>query len=142
MKNLLLLIMISFTAFANAQTGNLSGTVTTEDGEIVMFATVAVKMNDSLITRTQTDFDGKYEFDNLEIGTYDVLVSYVGYQRKKISNITILSSGTVVLNVELDQGVELHDMSHPYTIPLIELDNTTQGQVFGSWEIQRLPIKN
>lgn len=120
----------------------LKGSVFDGNGEPFIFATVAIKKSGSLIAGTQTDFDGNYQFDSLSVGTYDVVVRYVGYQTKTVSNINIFINETVILNVELNQGVELHDMNHPYTIPLIELDNTTQGQIFGSWEIQRSPIKN
>lgn len=141
MKQILILIMLSFTAFANAQTENLSGTVTDENGELVMFATVKLKKSGSLIKVTQTDFDGNYQFDSLSVGMYDLQVSHVGCATKSVSNVLIFSNETVVLNVEISQDEGTFCTLH-YTIPLIEHDNTTQGATFTAKEIRRMPIKN
>jgi len=143
MKNLLILIMLSFTIFVNAQTGNLSGTVTDESGEVVMFATVAIKKKGSLVTGTQTDFDGKYQFDSLSIGMYDVAVSFVGYQTKTTADVIIFPNKDLVLNIEISQGVEIIDCPVFYYYPnLFDLGNMTQGIIFSTDEIQRSPIKN
>ena len=143
MKNLLLLILLSFATFAYAQTGTLKGKVIDENGEIIMFATVAVKKDGSLVTGTQTDFDGDYRFDSLVIGTYDVSVSYVGYQTKTIADVVIFADKDLNLNVEISQGVEIGcSLIYYYYPTLFDLENTTQGAIFNSSEIQRSPIKN
>ena len=135
--------MLSFTAFAYAQTGALKGKVIDENGEVVMFATVAIKKDGSVITGTQTDFDGKYQFDSLAVGTYDVVVSYVGYQTKTIVDVVIFADKDLNLTIEISQGVEIIGCPVFYYYPnLFDLENTTQGAIFTADEIQKIPIKN
>ncbi|NJN77031.1 MAG: carboxypeptidase-like regulatory domain-containing protein [Saprospiraceae bacterium] len=144
MKNIFTLLLITFTAVANAQSGALQGTVTeTETAEPLMFATVVVKQKGVLKTGTQTDFDGKYRFDSLAVGTYDVEVSYVGYPTKMISGVVLFPNKNLTLNIEMLQGVEFdYPIILPYKIPLIDIYFPTQGTIFTADEIKRTPHKN
>ena len=72
-----------------AQTA-LSGKVTDEDtGEPVEFATVALYRNGVLITGTETDAKGNYNFPDIDPGTYDVETSFIGYQSQRITGVKI-----------------------------------------------------
>ena len=144
MKNTLLLFLLTFSAFANAQTVMLQGTVTDgEIGEPLMFATVIVIQNGIVKTGTQTDFDGEYHFDSLAVGTYEVEVQYVGYQPKTIQGVVLFPNKNLTLNIEMSQGV-VSDCCciMIYNPPLIDVWNTTQGTIFNANEIRRTPHKN
>jgi len=140
---LVFIILGSFvTAFGQASQ-SLQGTVTdAETGEPLMFATVALNKGGQLVTGTQTDFDGKYSFNGIDAGTFDLVVSYVGYQNKTISGVVIFSGKSLTLNVEVSQGVDLVEIVVTYQVPLVEQDNTTQGTVVTSKEIDKLASKN
>ena len=57
----------------------LQGKVTDgTSGESVLFGTVALYKSGVLLTGTETDLDGNYFFSDLDPGTYDVEVTYVG----------------------------------------------------------------
>ena len=90
--------------FAFGQSTILQGTITeSETGEPMMFATVVVKQNGIVKTGTTTDFDGKYRFDSLAVGTYDVEVRYIGYPTKTISGVVLFPDRNLTLNVEIPQ---------------------------------------
>jgi hypothetical protein len=145
MKTLFTIILLSFTAFANAQSVTLQGTITeNETAEPLMFATVIVKQKGIAKTGRQTDFDGKYRFDSLAVGTYDVEVSYVGYPTKTVSGIVLFPDRNLTLNIEMSQGVEISGCYYItiYNPPLIDVWDTTQGTIFNANEIRRTPHKN
>jgi outer membrane receptor protein involved in Fe transport len=54
-----------------------------------------------------TDVDGKYLISNLQPGTYSVIVGYVGYQSKSISDVVVNKAGEVTnLDVTLENAAE------------------------------------
>jgi outer membrane receptor protein involved in Fe transport len=139
---LLFLMLGSFvTVFAQSST-SLQGTVTDEKGEPVMFANVALKKNGTLVTGAQTDFDGKYSFNDIEAGTYDVEVSYVGYQTKTTADVVVLAGRTLTFNVSISQGIDIEEVVVIWVRPLVEQDNTTQGTVVTAKDIDKLAVKN
>lgn len=126
-----------------AQT-TLEGTVTDADtGEGIIIGTVALYKNDVLVTGTETDFDGNFFFSDMDPGTYDIEVSYVGYQTQKLQGIIVNAGKVNRVDVKLTAGelmetIEIVD----YKAPLIEIDNTTTGATVTAEKIRSLPIKN
>jgi hypothetical protein len=121
---------------------SIKGIIIDKTREPLMFATVAITQNGQLITGTQTDFDGKYSFKDLEEGIYDAQVSYVGFRSKTITNIEINNSTTIVLTIVMNQSVELQTIGESYSRILINYWDLTQGTTFSADEIQRTPHKN
>jgi hypothetical protein len=65
----------------------ISGTVIDlVTGEALAGATVAVDNTD---IKTFTDFEGKFYFNSLTVGTYDLKVSYISYQETNIENLKV-----------------------------------------------------
>ena len=136
-----IMLVSAVTAFGQASQ-SLQGTVTDENGEPLMFATIALKKNGALITGVQTDFDGKYSFNDIDAGTYDVEVSFVGYSTKTTSGVVVFAGKSITLNIEMTSGIELDVIEVVYQVPLVEQDNTTQGTVVTSKEIDKLASKS
>lgn len=100
MKNKILLfilfgIMVQFTF---AQKGTLTGNIKdTEYNDVLPFANVVVK---GTSMGTTSDFEGNYEL-KLDVGTYTIIFSFVGYETKEISEVIINSDSTTELNTGL-----------------------------------------
>lgn len=141
---LFFIMMVSaVTAFAQTGSQSLQGVVTEQEtGDPVMFANVALYKNGALVTGVQTDYDGKYSFNDIDAGTYDIEFSYVGFSNKKISDVVVFAGKSITLNVEMTVGVELDVIEVVYEVPLVEQDNTTQGTVVTSKEIDKLASKS
>lgn len=78
-------LLISSAGLAQVGSGTLKGTVTDGDlGDPLPFASVVVFLNGNQVSGTNTDFDGKFTIKPIAPGTYDVLISFVGYQPKKL----------------------------------------------------------
>lgn len=138
----LLLVSVSFLA---AQSASLSGNVSEEDTkEPVLFGSVALYQNGVLKSGTETDFDGNYNFSNLDPGTYDIEFGYLGYQTKRIEGVKVFAGKSIKLDAELSvEGVTLAQVVIvAYKVPLVEQDNTTQGGTLTSDQIKNLPTRN
>jgi outer membrane receptor protein involved in Fe transport len=140
---LLAFVMCFSFAAADAQT-TLEGQVTDiETGEPILFGNVALYRGGNMVTGTQTDFDGNYSFNNIDPGTYDVEVSYVGYQSQRQSGVVVSAGRANRLNIELSSGVMMDEIEViDYVVPLIEQDNTTSGGTLTGDQIRNLPIKD
>jgi outer membrane receptor protein involved in Fe transport len=114
-----------------------------ETKEPILFGNVALYQNGNLITGTQTDLDGNYVFSNIDPGTYDVEVSYVGFQTQRQTGVLVLAGKSNRVDFELSSGVLLQEIEvKAYKAPLIEQDNTTTGGVVTAEKIRNLPTKN
>lgn len=112
MKNLILLALMIFSGQVFTQT-SLGGKVMEGDsntGVGAVFANVALYKGTDLITGTQTDFDGFYNFSNLDAGTYDLEVSYVGFQTVRVMGMIVFGSKANKLDVKLGTpGLHLNE---------------------------------
>lgn len=126
-----------------AQT-SLSGKVTDDTGEPIIFGSVALYKNGVLITGTETDFDGYYHFASLDPGTYAVETSYVGYTKQRIERVLVYAGKANKLDVEMaSDAVNLDEVVvTSYKIPLVTQDNCTQGATIVSDQIRNLPTRN
>ena len=145
-RYLLIICSLLFTATIALSQTSLAGKVTDEDsGEPILFGSVALYKNGVLITGTETDLDGNYSFSNIDPGTYDVEVSYTGYQTQRVEAIKVLAGRANMADVKLGTGggVLLEEIVvKSYKAPLVEQDNTTQGRVLTSEDIKSLPTRN
>ncbi len=74
----------SLALYAQTGTGSLKGKITDKkSGEPLPFVNIVVESSGTQVTGGATDFDGDYFIKPIDPGTYDVVVSYVGYQPYK-----------------------------------------------------------
>ncbi|MEZ4956357.1 MAG: TonB-dependent receptor [Saprospiraceae bacterium] len=112
MKNLLtsLLVAMSFVAFG--QSGTIRGTVFEDaSGLSIIGGNISIKKSsdasfDNSITGTVTDLDGSFSF-SLEPGSYDIQVSYVGYETLTITEIQVKAKEVVNLEtIRMGEAVD------------------------------------
>lgn len=142
MRRILLLFLLS-TSILQAQT-SLTGKVTDEEtNEPLVYATIGLFKNDVAVANTETDLDGNFILSNIDPGTYDLFVSYTGYQEQRITGVLVLAGKTNRADVKMLSGITVETVVvTEYRNPLIEQDNTTSGQVVTSEEIKNLPTRN
>jgi len=143
-KHITLFILCMFLSSIGIAQTQLQGKVTDQNtGEPILIGTVALYKGGALITGTDTDFDGNYFFSDVDPGTYDIEVSYVGYASQRITDVVAKAGKVTIVDVTLSEG-ELMDevVIVGYKVPLVEFDNTTQGQTLTSEAIEQLPTKN
>lgn len=105
MKNLLLstlFLLLTISLFAQ---GTISGTILDEKyGDPLIGANVVIE---GTSTGTSTDFDGKYQFTAAP-GTYNIVLSYIGYNEKTITDVVVTDGEITYLDGTLsDEAVEI-----------------------------------
>lgn len=109
MKNYIRVILYSFgflmISFAQAQTGKITGIITDQSGVVLPGASVLIEGTKN---GTMTDFDGNFTIDGIENGNYTLVISYVGYGRKKIS-VTVPQNSPVSISLQED-ATQLDDV--------------------------------
>lgn len=140
---LLFITMLLPGALVYSQTVLTGKVADVESGDTFIGATVSIFKNGVKAGVQPTDNDGIYRFTNIDAGTYDVLVTYIGYDSVRTTGVVvysgrintadILMGGSAVLNEVIIKG---------YKVPLIQQDNTTQGGAVTAAEILNMPTKN
>ncbi len=127
-----------------AQT-SLQGKITEEgSGEAVIFGTVALYKGGVLISGTESDFDGNYIFADLDPGTYDVEVRFIGLATRREQGVIVKNGKSTKLDFSLKaegvvlDGIEIVD----YKVPLIDFDNTTSQKTVTSETIRNIPTRS
>ncbi|MGD8778087.1 MAG: TonB-dependent receptor [Ignavibacteria bacterium] len=101
---LLILCLFITSSITFAAAGRISGKVTDEDNFSLAAANVYVQ---SINKGAATNPNGEFTI-NLDKGTYQVVVSYLGYQPKTIE-VNVEENKTTFINVELESGIVLGD---------------------------------
>ena len=70
------------TGFVNAQAGKISGSIKDNSNLPLVGASVIIK---GTTDGVMSDFDGNFTISGLENGTYDLIISFIGYNTKNIS---------------------------------------------------------
>ena len=105
-----LLVAVVCTAMAQVTTSALSGKVAmAADGEPVIGATVqAVHEPSGTRYTTVTNVDGRYAIQGMRVGgPYKVSVSYIGYNKKEFTGITLQLGETYNLNAKMSEDASL-----------------------------------
>ncbi|WKB82490.1 TonB-dependent receptor [Cellulophaga lytica] len=101
---ILFLIVALCSAAAMAQNGNVSGTISDENGIYVPGASVMIT---SLKKGAVTDFDGHFSLVDIPVGTYELKITYLGYADSKQS-VTVSANNTTAVSIYLQpKSVEL-----------------------------------
>jgi len=105
---LLLALCFAFftaTAFAQANSGDLVGTVFDSSGAAIPNATVvATEDTTGVRTTAQTNASGAYRFTNLPAGRYTVTASASGFTNASLKNVDVVLNNTVTANLTLAVG--------------------------------------
>lgn len=112
MKSILTICFFWVMSIGFAQsTGSIAGKLTDKEinNEPLAFANVLIK---GTTKGTTSDFDGLYEVESLEPGTYTVVISYLGYETVEIPSITVEAGKVTTVNVPMSssEGVSLDEV--------------------------------
>tara|TARA_R110000787_G_scaffold43892_2_gene107516 strand:+ start:102131 stop:104974 length:2844 start_codon:yes stop_codon:yes gene_type:complete len=102
MKKIITILLITFTTVSFSQDkGSIAGALTDKDfnNEPLPFANVIIKETSSGVT---SDMDGLYIIEDLDVGTYTLVFSFIGYKTVEIDNIIVEKNK--VTNVSVPMG--------------------------------------
>ncbi|MCH2045405.1 MAG: TonB-dependent receptor, partial [Saprospiraceae bacterium] len=134
-------------------TGSLQGVVKDANtGETVPMAAVILYQDGVLVTGTEADYDGNYNFSNISAGTYDIEISYVGLQSTRITGVPVRVGRIEIVDLEFPE-VKL-DPDDPnsktilttvvvieHKIKLVDQSQMGGGQTLGAEDVDRMTTR-
>src|SRR6202171_4656916 len=126
---------------AQVDTGSILGTVSDTSGASVHGATVTLTnegTNASLSTTTGSD--GSYKFTPVRIGTYKLTATLQGFSTITQKNIVVNVGSDVVVDFTLKPGAVSETVEVASTVPVLETQDASVGQVMDSRNVDRLPL--
>ncbi len=143
MKKHLLTFLLIFSGIITYAQVTLSGKTVDEKGEPVPSVIIILKRNGVTKTNAQSDFDGLYRITNIDPGTYDIEFQSIGYSPQVQKGVK-LTTGVIVVNANLAPDPKMLGVVEvkEYKVPIVKVDQTTQGGTLTSDQIARLPTKD
>ncbi|MCS7054539.1 MAG: TonB-dependent receptor [Ignavibacterium sp.] len=137
---ILLLFALSELLFAGI-TGKIAGKVTdAETGEPLVGINVIIEGTG---LGAATNVDGNYVINNVEPGTYNLIFSGVGYQKKIVTNVKVSSDFTTRIDVQLSvETIGLETIVVEAKRPLVRKDLTSSHTVIDNTQIEALPVES
>src|ERR1700688_5319675 len=126
---------------AQVDAGSILGTVTDASGGSVHGATVTLTnegTNASLSTTTRDD--GTYKFSPVRIGSYKLTATIQGFSTVTQRNVVVNVGQDVVVDFALKPGSVSETVEVASTLPVLETQDASVGQVIDSRNVDNLPL--
>lgn len=132
------LLLFASSVFAQGPSGQISGTVTDQNGARVPNATVNAINQETAATRTgTTDEEGNFVFTLLPPGKYKVEVTAQGFQKTTVE-VTVNVTQTTTVNISLSAGGGSFEVTAE--VPLTQVESSQNGRVIEGNTIKQLPL--
>ena len=145
-KILLFIISILFTFTFPSNlfggiTGKIAGKVTdTESGEPLIGINIIIE---GTTQGAATRLDGSYIINNVEPGTYNMVFSGVGYQKKIVTDVRVSSDFTTNIDIDLSsETIGLETVTVVAPKPLVRKDLTSSHTTIDNTQIEALPVES
>lgn len=137
----LVLAGFSATAFGQAITGTLLGTVLDSSGGAVPGVEVTVTNMDTGVTRTTTTgSEGYYSVPNLAPGRYSVTVKFAGFKTATSQDNVVQVQQTTRADFTMSAGDVSQTVQVTSEVPLVQSTSSDIGSVIEAKEINNLPL--
>jgi outer membrane receptor protein involved in Fe transport len=138
---LMLLGLMVPSAFGQATTGSITGTVTDPAGAVIPGAEVtATELATQIQTKVSTNTDGIYNLPRMKPGLYNMIIVKQGFKRQEFQQVTVNVAQDLVLDAVLQAG----QVSETVTVTaagqeMIQKEEVQISNTFESREVQDLP---
>jgi hypothetical protein len=134
------LVCLSVSVFAQT-TGSVSGMVKDEKGAIIPKATITVRDVTTNSSRSSTtDDEGRYRFNNIPVGNYEVSAEASGFGKYVQSGITLALNQDAIVDVTLQTGGVQATVNVVENAALINTSNAEVSVRFDSRRVSELPL--
>jgi hypothetical protein len=137
-----LTLVLSLLCVAQQSTTSLHGTVTDPKGAVVPNTSVTLSNPDTGFTRTEkTNEEGVYQFLQIAPGKYNVQAQAPGFASTKKNDLRLLVNSPTTFNVMLRVAESQTTVEVTSDVPLVNTQDATLGNAFGTNQIQSLPFE-
>lgn len=121
-KYLATLAFIVMLGGLRAQTGRVSGSVVdSKTGETLPGATIFIEGTQR---GASADFDGKFAINNIPVGKVTLVINYISYTTKKISDVMVKANDPTEVNIQLDPSGS-GDLAEVEVVVTLNKENNT-----------------
>ncbi len=139
---LLLCLALAGTAWAQAGTAAVVGTVKDSQGGVVPGATVTVTSKATAATRTTvSNQDGAFNFPGLPPGVYTLKVELEGFRTFVHENVQTAVDSTTPIEAVLGPGNLTETVTVTEATPIINTTDASVGETMNQRTIERLPVE-
>jgi hypothetical protein len=131
-------LLIYSLSFAQSGRGKLAGKIIDSATNEALIGANVIIVNTNL--GAAADINGNYFILNITPGTYEVRVSFVGYQTQTLTDVRVVAGITYELNAVLTSGLNLEEIIVT-SEKFFEEKSTNTVKVIDSDDIARLPVK-
>ena len=136
-----LCLVVVVTSVPAGETGKIAGRVRdAETGEALVGISVVVE---GTAMGASTDLDGRFTIVSVPPGTYTVVASGVGFQRRRYTGVKVSIDFTTRVDVELGtEAITLEAVEVEAEAPMVRRDLTSTQAVVDASTIAALPVEN
>ena len=121
--------------------GSIAGNVVDPTGAMVAGAKLSAKGESTgSVYEAVSSSAGAYRFPNVNIGTYDVTVSAVGFKTTTLTGVVVQVATTSALDVKLTTGAISESIVVNAEAPTVQSESSDIGTVVGTKQILDLPL--
>lgn len=133
--------LLAVSLFAVGPTGTIVGTVTDPSGAVVPNARVIVRnVETNAVREVETDAEGNYNVPLLPPAAYRVSAEKEGFRRSFYRQVTLDVDHTARVDFTLQVGELSEEIAVADSVPLVQTDTSTLGQVIDSRRVHELPL--
>jgi len=117
------------------------GYVRDNSGAVVASATVTLtNVGTNVSQKAQTDKEGKYEFNSVQIGNYRISTDAAGFQSTKTDEFNLSTDARQRVDIDLKPGAVTEVVTVTSGAELLETQTSSRSQVIGTREVENLPL--
>ena len=136
------LLALAGTAFSQASSSSLQGTVTDPSGSAIPGATVVLANNEATVERTvETGPQGEYRFLALPPATYTLTVSARGFNRYLQTGLELLVNTPTTANIQLKVGAVTEKVTVTSEAPPLNMVDASMGNAFNETQVRGIPLE-
>src|SRR5215467_11842610 len=140
-RNLLLLLLWSTAARAQAVSGTILGTVQDSSGASVPGASITIVNSETGLTRTlTTDSAGEYNAPSLPPGTYDISGEMKGFKKVSLMGVRLNVDQKARVDLKLEVGDVTESVQVQALVPLVQTDSSELGATVNETQVKELPL--
>jgi hypothetical protein len=137
---LALVFLLAVPAFAQIDTGVISGRVTDSSGAVVPAAQVTIIQTETNTeSKSETNGDGLYRVPSLRPGPYKVSVTASGFKVSGRDGLTLRIGENLGVDIKLEVGAVTEAINVTTALPLLETQTSSTGQVMEGSYLYALP---
>ncbi len=136
----LTVLLFAVTLTAQVRTGNIYGTVTDAEGNILPGVSVTLRGPQMAPISTVTGSTGIYRFPSISPGTqFEITAELTGFKKAIKTGVIVQVGGNVQIDLQMEVGTLEEQVTVIAVSPIIETKKTTYGQNVDKETLQSLP---